>query len=223
MTFNLDFLNLDLLKRYSRYTFLGVYLLLNLSLGIYLYQFYQTKIENQRLIREKRRELKDSSNAIQRELEKLKTEKQKLLRSFSYSNPYALATEIQKFLNQLVEKDRITVVQYQAQETKWHDYPQLRVRTILQGDINGLVKILNALETQRQNLRIRVQNGQTVVLGGLFKTEKTRTTSGIPLLKDIPLLGLLFGKKILGDHQNRAINCPHPTCNKDKGGGRGRA
>jgi len=40
-----------------------------------------------------------------------------------------------------------------------------------------------------------VQNGQTVVLGGLFKTEKTRTTSGIPLLKDIPLLGLLFGHK----------------------------
>ena len=40
-----------------------------------------------------------------------------------------------------------------------------------------------------------VQNGQTVVLGGLFKTEKTRTTSGIPLLKDIPLLGFLFGKK----------------------------
>ena len=120
MTFNLDFLNLDLLKRYSRYTFLGVYLLLNLSLGIYLYQLYQTKIENRHLIikkttllREKRRELKDSSNAIQGEL----------------------------------EKDRITVVRYQTQETKWHDYPQLRVRTILQGDINGLVKILNALET----------------------------------------------------------------------------
>lgn len=40
-----------------------------------------------------------------------------------------------------------------------------------------------------------VQNGQTVVLGGLFKTERTRTTTGIPLLKDIPLLGFLFGNK----------------------------
>ncbi len=180
MTFNLDFLNIDLLKRYSRYTFLGVYLLLNLSLGIYLYQLYQTKIENQRLIikktsllREKRRELKDSSNAIQRELEKLKTEKQKLLRSFSYPNPYALATEIQKFLNQLVEKDRITVVQYQAQETKWHDYPQLRVRTILQGDINGLVKILNALETQRQNLRIRDLSIRSQMRSNLLRANLT--------------------------------------------------
>ncbi len=180
MTFNLDFLNIDLLKRYSRYTFLGVYLLLNLSLGIYLYQLYQTKIENQRLIikktsllREKRRELKDSSNAVQRELEKLKTEKQKLLRSFSYSNPYALATEIQKFLNQLVEKDRITVVQYQAQETKWHDYPQLRVRTILQGDINGLVKILNALETQRQNLRIRDLSIRSQMRSNLLRANLT--------------------------------------------------
>jgi len=180
MTFNLDFLNIDLLKRYSRYTFLGVYLLLNLSLGIYLYQLYQTKIENQRLIikktsllREKRRELKDSSNAVQRELEKLKTEKQKLLRSFSYPNPYALATEIQKFLNQLVEKDRITVVQYQAQETKWHDYPQLRVRTILQGDINGLVKILNALETQRQNLRIRDLSIRSQMRSNLLRANLT--------------------------------------------------
>jgi|GEM_PF-5732211 len=180
MTFNLDFLNIDLLKRYSRYTFLGVYLLLNLSLGIYLYQLYQTKIENQRLIikktsllREKRRELKDSSNAVQRELEKLKTEKQKLLRSFSYPNPYALATEIQKFLNQLVEKDRITVVRYQAQETKWHDYPQLRVRTILQGDINGLVKILNALETQRQNLRIRDLSIRSQMRSNLLRANLT--------------------------------------------------
>ena len=180
MTFNLDFLNLDLLKRYSRYTFLGAYLLLNLGLGIYLYHLYQTKIENRHLIikkttllREKRRELKNSSNAVQRELEKLKTEKQKLLRSFSYSNPYALATEIQKFLNQLVEKDRITVVQYQAQETKWHDYPQLRVRTILQGDINGLVKILNALETQRQNLRIRDLSIRSQMRSNLLRASLT--------------------------------------------------
>ena len=180
MTFNLDFLNLDLLKRYSRYTFLGAYLLLNLGLGIYLYHLYQTKIENRHLIikkttllREKRRELKNSSNAVQRELEKLKTEKQKLLRSFSYPNPYALATEIQKFLNQLVEKDRITVVQYQAQETKWHDYPQLRVRTILQGDINGLVKILNALETQRQNLRIRDLSIRSQMRSNLLRANLT--------------------------------------------------
>ncbi len=39
------------------------------------------------------------------------------------------------------------------------------------------------------------QSGQTIVLGGIFKTEKTRSTSGIPLLKDIPLLGFLFGHK----------------------------
>ncbi|KPJ65965.1 MAG: hypothetical protein AMJ45_04320 [Syntrophobacter sp. DG_60] len=40
-----------------------------------------------------------------------------------------------------------------------------------------------------------VQSGQTVVLGGIFKTDKTRSTKGIPLLKDIPILGYLFGHK----------------------------
>ena len=48
---------------------------------------------------------------------------------------------------------------------------------------------------RRAETSLVVQNGQTVILGGFFKTRKEKATSGIPLLKDIPLLGLLFGHK----------------------------
>ena len=37
-----------------------------------------------------------------------------------------------------------------------------------------------------------VRSGEVVVIGGLIKEEDIRTNSGIPLLKDIPLLGKLF-------------------------------
>jgi type IV pilus assembly protein PilQ len=39
---------------------------------------------------------------------------------------------------------------------------------------------------------VLVENGSTVVIGGLYQTSTLNTVSGIPLLKDIPLLGWLF-------------------------------
>ncbi len=38
-----------------------------------------------------------------------------------------------------------------------------------------------------------VKNGQTIVIGGFYTKTITEKKTGIPLLKDIPLLGLLFG------------------------------
>ena len=39
---------------------------------------------------------------------------------------------------------------------------------------------------------VLVENGATVVLGGVYQYIKTESHSGIPFLKDIPLLGWLF-------------------------------
>ncbi|MBI5675726.1 MAG: hypothetical protein HZC48_07895 [Nitrospirae bacterium] len=38
-----------------------------------------------------------------------------------------------------------------------------------------------------------IQNGQTIVIGGLIQENKGTSREGIPILKDIPLLGYLFG------------------------------
>jgi len=35
-------------------------------------------------------------------------------------------------------------------------------------------------------------NGETIVLGGLIRTKKTKSVSGVPVLKDVPGLGALF-------------------------------
>jgi general secretion pathway protein D len=40
---------------------------------------------------------------------------------------------------------------------------------------------------------VAVQSGQTIVLGGLIRDDKTNVRNGIPLLSELPLIGPLFG------------------------------
>lgn len=47
-------------------------------------------------------------------------------------------------------------------------------------------------QTQRAESRVLVEDGETIVIGGLTVTENTESKSGIPLLMDIPVLGRLF-------------------------------
>lgn len=49
--------------------------------------------------------------------------------------------------------------------------------------------------------RLLVKNDQTVVIGGLIDRQQERGRSGIPILKDIPLLGALFGSTQRNDVQ----------------------
>ena len=43
--------------------------------------------------------------------------------------------------------------------------------------------------------RVGVMDGQTVVIGGLMQDQKTSTNQGIPVLRNIPGVGLLFGRR----------------------------
>lgn len=46
--------------------------------------------------------------------------------------------------------------------------------------------------TQRAETRVLVEDGETVVIAGLTQSERTESLAGIPLLKDLPILGALF-------------------------------
>lgn len=48
-------------------------------------------------------------------------------------------------------------------------------------------------EQRRVESTIAVQDGEAIAIGGLIRDRDERTNSGAPLLKDIPLLGFLFG------------------------------
>jgi len=48
------------------------------------------------------------------------------------------------------------------------------------------------INTSEADTRVMVEDGQTAVIGGLIRSNETEVRRGVPLLKDIPLLGVLF-------------------------------
>ena len=50
-----------------------------------------------------------------------------------------------------------------------------------------------------------VKNGQTLVIGGFFTKTITETKSGIPILKNIPLIGLLFGHTVSEERKREVL------------------
>lgn len=48
------------------------------------------------------------------------------------------------------------------------------------------------INTSEADTRVMVDDGQTAVIGGLIRTNEGTVRRGVPYLKDIPLLGLLF-------------------------------
>ena len=49
-----------------------------------------------------------------------------------------------------------------------------------------------SIDTREIKTQVLVNDGQTVVLGGIFETEKRVTDNKVPYLGDIPILGRLF-------------------------------
>jgi MSHA biogenesis protein MshL len=57
---------------------------------------------------------------------------------------------------------------------------------------DGTTASAPALSKREGDTIARMRAGETMIIGGLVQTRKDRTVSGIPILKDIPLLGRLF-------------------------------
>jgi len=56
-------------------------------------------------------------------------------------------------------------------------------------------------QTQLAETQVIVEDGQTIVIGGLTITEKVKSRSGIPLLMDLPVIGSLF--RVDNDRENK--------------------
>jgi general secretion pathway protein D len=59
--------------------------------------------------------------------------------------------------------------------------------------------------------KVAVRDRDTIILGGLIQTTKDSNNSGIPLLKDIPLLGYLFRSSHKDESRNELIVLIRPT------------
>lgn len=62
------------------------------------------------------------------------------------------------------------------------------------GDLvpSGQGGLIPAIDTTELTTQVLVGNGETVVLGGVFRTENLETTSKVPFFGDLPYVGALF-------------------------------
>ncbi|HEY9148914.1 MAG TPA: type IV pilus secretin PilQ family protein, partial [Gammaproteobacteria bacterium] len=61
--------------------------------------------------------------------------------------------------------------------------------------VGGIFSGVPSIDTRSVTTQVLVNNGDTVVLGGIYETESNVGESKVPLLGDIPLLGFLFRSK----------------------------
>ena len=66
---------------------------------------------------------------------------------------------------------------------------------------DGVEQVPVLTDRQIDNEENRIRKGQSLVIGGIVKTEQMSVVRGVPLLKDIPGLGVLFSGK---DFEDRA-------------------
>ena len=61
------------------------------------------------------------------------------------------------------------------------------------------------LAARKARTTVEVGNGESFVIAGLFSTSSERSESGVPMLKDLPAVGLLFGQTLTSAEERELI------------------
>ncbi len=69
----------------------------------------------------------------------------------------------------------------------------------------GLGGTVPSIDTRAVETQVLVEDGQTVVLGGIYETERTETISKVPFLGDIPAVGVLFRNKSVRNNKSELL------------------
>jgi len=67
------------------------------------------------------------------------------------------------------------------------------------------------INTKQVETEIFMNNGETIVIGGIYTRDNTQNTAGVPLLSRIPLLGWLFKKQTKLDNKTELLIFITPT------------
>ncbi len=89
-----------------------------------------------------------------------------------------------------------------------HITPDGRISMSLHVSQDSLGEVVNGvplINTNQLDTRVLVGDGETVVLGGVYRTRKTRAITKTPLLGDIPLLGRLFRHTSLAESKQELL------------------
>ena len=75
----------------------------------------------------------------------------------------------------------------------------------------GVKQVPIVTERKIRNSENRIRQGESLVIGGITKTEKRSVIRGVPFLKDIPLIGPLFSSKDFEERGKEVLFILTPT------------
>ena len=79
---------------------------------------------------------------------------------------------------------------------------------VTKDDIDDSVPRINgvpALKTNEVNAKVLVRDGETIVIGGVFSTQQSKTVEKVPFLGDLPYLGQLFKSTRVFDNKSELL------------------
>jgi len=68
-----------------------------------------------------------------------------------------------------------------------------------------------SIDTRSIETRLLIENGQTVVLGGVYEHERRSDRSKVPFLGDLPAIGTLFRNKKISNDKAELLIFVTPT------------
>jgi type IV pilus assembly protein PilQ len=89
-----------------------------------------------------------------------------------------------------------------------HVTPDSRVSLkiwITKNDIDSILQGVPSLSTNEAETELLVNDGDTIVIGGIMKTRRTTSVSGFPWLSKIPVLGWFFKTESEGRENNELL------------------
>lgn len=80
---------------------------------------------------------------------------------------------------------------------------------------DGVTQIPIVTKREVTNTENRIRQGESLVIGGIRKVEQRSVIRGVPFLKDIPILGILFSSKDFEERAKEIIFILTPTISTD--------
>ena len=71
--------------------------------------------------------------------------------------------------------------------------------------VGGIYNGVPSINTQEVKTQVMVDNGQTVVLGGIYQEDKEHTVNKVPFFGDLPVLGNLFRNNVNSNTRNELL------------------
>jgi type IV pilus assembly protein PilQ len=81
--------------------------------------------------------------------------------------------------------------------------------------VGKVVANVPSIDTKQVQTQVLVENGETVVLGGIFVSDKQSGSTRVPFFGDIPYLGHLFRSSTTSDNKQELLIFVTPKILKD--------